>query len=281
MPEEIAHAGTFSATGGLALWERRWMPAGEIRGHLVLVHGYADHCSRYAHVAEAFNEAGVAVHSFDQRGFGRSPGKPGRVDDYDLLLNDLEHFITHVRPRFDGKPFFMMGHSMGGQVLAAYYLTRRPQVRGLIFSSPFLAFPDHVPKALLAMSGLVGRLLPWAPVSKLDDNGLSRDPEVVAAAKADPLRYHGMVSARTGLQFKLTIARVMAEIATIDPPMLILHGTEDQLVSPSGTRVLAERSRSRDKTFEVVEGGCHELFNDTVKAEIIAKMTAWVRERCS
>lgn len=281
MSEEIAHSGTFGATGGMQLWERRWEPSGETRGHLVLVHGYADHCSRYVHVAEAFNAAGIAVHAYDQRGFGRSPGKRGRVDDYDLLLNDLEHFVAHARPRFEGKPHFMMGHSMGGQVLAAYYLTRRPQVRGLIFSSPFLAFPDHVPKALLAVSDVVGRLLPWAPVSKLDDTGLSRDPEVVAAAKADPLRYHGMVNARTGLQFKLTIERVMEEIATIDPPLLIFQGSDDQLIGPSGTRVFAERSRSRDKTYEEIAGGYHELFNDTVKDEVIAHMTRWTAERCS
>jgi acylglycerol lipase len=278
--ESIPLAGTFTAPDGAAFWERRWEPAGDTKAHLVLIHGYGEHCSRYEEVARAMNDAGIAVHTYDQRGFGRSPGKRGYIKDIEALVADLGAFVAHVQPRFEDKPVFFMGHSMGGQVLAYFYITRKPAARGLIFSSPFLAFTDDVPKALLAVSGVVGRLLPWMPVDKLKLGAVSRDPAAVQAAENDPLSHHGFIHARTGAQFKRAIEYVHANMAAIDAPFLALHGTDDQLVAPAGTRVLYEKACAEDKTLEIVEGGYHELWNDLEKERIITLMTGWISARC-
>ncbi|MFP4501256.1 MAG: lysophospholipase [Candidatus Hydrogenedentota bacterium] len=278
--ETIPLAGTFTAPDGAAFWERRWEPADDAKAHLVLIHGYGEHCSRYDHVARAMNGAGIAVHAYDQRGFGRSPGKRGYVRDIEELIADLDAFVAHVQPRFEGKPVFYMGHSMGGQVLAYHYITRKPAVRGLVFSSPFLAFTGDVPKALLAVSGVVGALLPWMPVDKLKLGAISRDPAVVQAAEADPLSYHGFIRARTGAQFKRAIEYIHANVSAIDAPFLALHGTCDQLVGPAGTQALYENAPAADKTLEIVDGGYHELWNDLEKARIIRLMIDWITTRC-
>lgn len=277
MTECMEREGTFAASDGAALWERCWEPAGGARANLVLIHGYGEHCSRYDHVARVFSGAGIAVHAYDQRGFGHSPGKRGYIADYDTLLTDLDSYLAHIRPRLGGKPLFFMGHSMGGQVLAYYYITRRPQVRGLIFSSAFLEFADDVPRILVALSGPIGALLPWLPVGNVSNEALSRDPAVVAAADADPLSYHGRVLARTGAQFKRAIDRIREGIASIDPPLYIVHGTADRLVSPRGSRALHDASHASDKTLKLYEGGYHELWNDIVKEEVIAEMAAWLQ----
>lgn len=277
--ESTASSGHFWTFDGVELFERRWDAEGGTQAHLVLLHGYGEHCSRYDHVARAMNAAGITVHSYDQRGFGHSPGKRAYIRDYKALLRDLDAFLAHIKPRIGNAPLFMMGHSMGGQLAALYYITRRPPVRGLVFSSAFLQFADDVPKFLVALSGVVGVLLPWLPVGGVDTKALSRDPAVVRAADEDPLSYHGRVRARTGAQFKRAIDRIHAEMASINAPLYILHGTDDRLVPVAGSRLLHERAESADKTLRIYEGGYHELWNDLCKEEAIAGIVSWITAR--
>ena len=231
------------------------------------------------HVAKAFNEGGIRVHSLDQRGYGRSPGKRAYIDRFDSLLEDMDAYLELVRPRLDGKPLFLMGHSMGGLLLTRYAETRTLDARGLIFSSPFLAFNDDVPKFLLSVAGVLGRWLPWLPVGGVDNSGLSRDPAVAVAADADPLAFHGKVRARTGAQFSVAIKQAHENFAKISLPALIIHGGSDKVVSNAGTRALNEGCLSVDKTFKIYEGGYHELWNDLEKDTVIASIRDWILER--
>ena len=279
MSEGAVDTDVFRSFDGTELFERWWSPEGDARAHLALLHGYGEHCARYDHVARAMNQAGIAVHAYDQRGFGRSPGRRAYIHDYDVLLRDLDAFMDHLQPRVGGKPLFMMGHSMGGQLLAVYAISRRPSVRGMVFSSAFLRFADNVPRPLVALSGVVGTLLPWLPVSRVSTVALSRDPAVVQAADADPLSYHGSVRARTGAQFKLAIERAQAALETIDLPVYILHGTHDALVPVRGSQELFDRVQSKDKALRIFEGGFHELWNDICREEAIGSIVDWLTGR--
>ena len=93
----MSHEGSFKSSDGLDLFERRWEPDDEVRANLVLIHGYGEHSGRYSHVARALNDVGVAVHTYDQRGFGRSPGKRGYIRRFDDLLDDLAAYLDHIR----------------------------------------------------------------------------------------------------------------------------------------------------------------------------------------
>ena len=275
----MAYEGHFKSQDGLDFYERRWDAAEEARANLVLIHGYGEHCSRYEHVAHALNERGITVHSYDQRGYGKSPGRRAYINDFDVLLDDLDAYLDHLKPRFEGLPLFFMGHSMGGMLLAAYVESREVEARGLVFSSPFLAFPDNVPKLLLRLVGVLDVIAPWLPVGRVDNTGLSRDPAVAETADNDPLGYHGSVRARTGAQFNKAINRVSAHFNAIVAPVYILHGSADAVVSCKGSQVLHARCGSKDKTLNIVEGGYHELWNDLCKDEVIASIGDWILAR--
>ena len=273
------YEGQFKSRDGLDFYERRWDADDEARTNLVLIHGYGEHCSRYEHVAKAFNARGMTVHTYDQRGYGHSPGKRAYIHDFNQLLVDLETYLEHIGPRLEGKPWFMMGHSMGGLLLASYAETHTVEARGLVFSSAFLAFADDVPAFLLVLAKLLGTLTPWLPVARVDNTGLSRDPAVIEAADNDPLAYHGMVRARTGAQFNVAITRACANFEAITAPAYIIHGTDDRVVGNSGSYLLHERCGSQDKTITIYEGGFHELWNDLEKDAVLAAIGDWILER--
>lgn len=271
--------GQFTASGGARLYERRFLAADLLQANVAIIHGYGDHCARYDWVMGRFRDAGVSSFSYDQRGHGRSPGKRGYVFRFEDFLDDLEVFLRHIAPDLGGRPLFLMGHSMGAMVLARYAQTRVVAARGMVFSSPFLAFNDDVPKFLMALGPYIARVAPWLPAARVDTAGLSRDSAVIAAAEADPLGYHGRVAIHTGAEFYRTIQAVERDYSRITTPALILHGADDRIVSVSGARALYEHIPAADKTLDVFEGGYHELWNDLEKERFISEVIAWVSAR--
>ncbi len=273
------YEGSFKSGDGLDFYERGWEPDDSVLGRVVFLHGYGEHCSRYVEMGHIFCEAGFSVHTFDQRGYGHSPGRRAYVHDFDVLLKDVDTFLEHIRPRISGKPWFFMGHSMGGLVLASYVETRKVDARGLIFSSPFLAISADVPAFLLKLADVLGTLTPWLPVAGVDNRYLSRDPKIVEAADKDPLSNHGPVRARTGAQFNRAIARARANFHRITAPAYIIHGGDDRVVPNLGSKLLYEQCGSNDKSLRIYEGGYHELWNDLDKAVVLAGICEWMKAR--
>ena len=121
---------TFKTTDGLDIFAQWWRPGVGPKAVVVIVHGYAEHSSRYIHVAEHLIRHGYAVYAFDLRGHGRSEGTRAFVRSFDDYLADLACFLTRVNKREPGKPIFLLGHSMGGTIVTLFAATRQTGVRG-------------------------------------------------------------------------------------------------------------------------------------------------------
>jgi len=261
-------------------FSRSWS-MGTARAHLVIIHGYAEHSGRYLDLALAFADAGLNVHACDLRGHGETPGKRGQIKDFAALVSDLRRFVERTWDKGGGKPVFILGHSMGGLVTAHYLAGESTGIRGAIFSSPLMAIPDHVSPRLLQMSRFLSVVAPGLPVDRLDSKGLARDPEVVRAYNADPLVYHGPIRARTGAELAHAIQALPELLPKITVPLLAFHGTADRIAPPSGSQLLIARAGSTDKECFYVEGGFHELLNDTGREEVVQKVLAWIDRHCA
>jgi len=264
----------FKTRDGLELYERGWAPDEDVVGRVVFVHGYGEHCSRYEEMARVLNESGFSIHTYDQRGFGHSPGRRGEVGDFGALVEDLDAFVAYLRPRLEGKPWFLMGHSMGGLVLAHYAETREVEAGGLVFSSPFLAM--DAPAVLLKVSGVLAALMPWMPVAQVEYEGRSRDPEAVKEAREDPLIFAGPVRARTGAEFNRAVNAARAGFSKISLPVYIIHGGADRIVPDVGSRMLYAQCSAADKSLKIYDDGYHELWNDLEKAAVLSEVCEWL-----
>jgi len=269
----------FEVAGKIELYERRSLCDGEPLANVVLLHGFGDHCSRYEWVMRKFREADINVFTYDQRGHGRSPGKRAYIQRFEDFLDDFDAFLEHIKPDIANAPVFLMGHSMGGMVLARYAQTRDIQARGLVFSSPFLAFTEETPKFLLALGPYIAKVLPGLPVGSVDNAGLSRDPAIKELADQDPLAFHGKVAAQTGAEFYRMVQVIESDMERISSPMLVIHGACDRVVSPLGSETLHEKASSKDKTLRIFDGGYHELYNDLDKEQFMAEVITWIKAR--
>ena len=111
---------TLRTHDGLDLQGIDALPAGPARAALLLVHGLGEHVGRYAALIERLVADGLAVHAWDQRGHGRSPGARGAIPDDAAPMRDLAAMVDAVRARHPGRPLVLLGHSMGGAEAARF-----------------------------------------------------------------------------------------------------------------------------------------------------------------
>jgi alpha-beta hydrolase superfamily lysophospholipase len=247
---------------------------------VAIIHGYGHHAACFEELAGSLCAAGFAVHSFDQRGHGLSPGKRGHIESLDVTVNDTHRFLETIQCDGAGNPLLLFGHSLGALILGLYAIEYKPQISGLIFSSGLLKIPDKVSPLLVKLGDVLGAAVPWLPVQKVDYRWVSRDATVLESIQRDPLRHTGLMNARTGAAIARAIDAFQRVQHTIVDPLLILHGTSDRLTDYEGSRTLFQRVESQDKTLRLFDGGYHELFNDLDKIQYAEELCAWVSERC-
>lgn len=254
--------------------------APEPRAALLLQHGFGEYAQRfverYSRLIPHLLSAGVSVYAFDMRGHGRSPG--GRaVTDLGRAVDD--HLVARRMLREHALPVFVLGHSLGGLVTAASVARDQSGLSGVVLSSPFLSKEVPTWKRLLVnVLAAVGPTL-LAPEAPAELSGLSRITEELEFVKNDPLIYRG----RAPMLLAATALKLLEANPSFYPewrvPTLVLHGTADTYTDPEGSREFFKAIASEDKTLYIVEGGYHELLNDTGRDETLRVLLTWLERR--
>jgi acylglycerol lipase len=256
------------------LFAQSWMPPDGPRAVVAIVHGLAEHSGRYAPVAYELAGLGYGVHALDLRGHGRSEGDRAYVKSFAEYLDDVDRFLEHAR--MPDRPLFVLGHSMGGAVVALGCVTGRIKADGIVLSGAALPGGSKMPRMLGAAVSLAAKVLPKTPTVRLDAESVSRDPEVVARYIADPLVYRGRLRAGFAAAFARAMERIERDVANFDHPLLLIHGGADALVSPQASRWLAENVASEDVTLNVYDGLFHEVLNEPEREKVIADVSKWL-----
>ena len=114
-----------SGDGKTMIHVRYWVPDGEPKGILQLVHGMAEFIERYDEYAAWMAERDWLVVGHDHLGHGDSVRT---VEDYgyfgenglDVLLKDIDFVRQSVQAQYPGVPHFLLGHSMGSFLVRDY-----------------------------------------------------------------------------------------------------------------------------------------------------------------
>ena len=265
----------FEGTDGVQLYYQAWRPDTEPRAVVVIVHGIGEHSGRYNNVVEHLVPLGFAVYALDHRGHGRSAGKRGHINAWSEYRADLRAFVERVWQQEPERPFFMLGHSMGGLIVLDYGLHHPDQLQGVIASAPALA-QSGVSSLLVLMSKILSRIAPAVIVKTgLSAESISRDPAVVQAYRDDPL-VHGYASPRLGTELTATMERTMERANQWRIPLLIVHGSVDALVPAASSQAFFERVPIADKQRIEYEGAYHEVHNGPDQEQEIAALAHWL-----
>jgi acylglycerol lipase len=271
--------GKLQVPGNLALYYQGWLPDGDPKAVLFVVHGLAEHSGRFLNLVNYFVPKGYALYSFDQRGHGKSPGKKGYIKSFSLLVDDLEKILEFVRNKHKKSKIFIIAHSIGGTVSTAYAASHRDGFDGLILSGATLQLGADIPRFLIALAPLLSVLIPGVGLYTIDAPSISSDKSVVEAYIHDPLVYRGKITTRMGIEIIKTIQALPSRMPGIHHPLLIMYGTADRLSEPKGSRMLYESASSKDKTLKSYHNFYHEIFNEPGREQVFRDIEDWLEAR--
>jgi len=246
---------------------------------MALIHGHGEHIGRYGPFAECLNRAGVALMGMDLIGHGESPGKRGHFPSYDAVLDSLAALLARAGDRYPGLPVFLMGHSMGGNLVANYVLRRKPELQGVILSAPWLELA-FAPSAIdLTLAKVMMGIFPsFTQSSKLDAEGLSRDPEEVAAYRADA-KVHDLVSPGLFIPVVKGGAYILSHAGDWPLPLYLYHGDADRITSHQASQRFAEGVADHLITLRIWPGNYHEMHHDLDREAVLDELIAWLESQ--
>ena len=268
--------GSFKDARNANIYYQAWLPEGNVKAVLLVVHGLGEHCGRYMNVVNHFVPLGYAVYGFDHIGHGKSEGTREFAERFEDYTDTLTIYYDMVQGWQTGKPVFLLGHSMGGLIASYYLLDHQANFRGAVISGPSVKVSDSISQATITIGKILSILTPKAGLLALDADGISRDPEVVTAYVNDPLVFHGKTPARLAAELLKAMLHVTAEADKITLPLIVVQGGEDIIVDPAGAQMLYDKASSKDKTLKVYEGLYHEVFNEPERARVLKDVETWL-----
>ena len=270
---------TQRAVPGPALYFTSAMPSEPPKAVVGIVHGYADHGARYAHVMDFWASHGIGSVAIDLRGHGRATGSRGYVVRFDEYLDDAAELARLVADRAREAPMFLMGHSMGGLVVALSVIEAPRKWRGVMLSAPYFGLAMEVPAAKKAAGRVASRLVPRLGLpTGLKGSQLTHDPEKVREHDEDPLVFPN-ATARWFRESTKAQARALNRARAITLPFYEVFGTDDGIAKYSAGRRFFDAVGSADKTFDERPGLFHEVLNEYEWEDIAGTMEKWMLAR--
>jgi len=272
---------------------------GGTRAPVLLVHGfgqnrYAWHLPARS-LANHLARAGFDVFNLDLRGHGRSRHFGARhvrhIDDY--ITEDLPTAVEEVLTHTGGRAPFLVGHSLGGLVSYGAAPTLAGAVKGVVS----IGSPYHFTRGSLSLQAIavvfegfrragvphIGMPLPLYPVGafmrtirRVADSPFyplplrgwhvgALEPHVLeqhlrlAFDRAGIAELRNMFEWAAEKRFGGPTRDYVERFETMDLPLLVVSGSNDDLAPPASVRPAFERSHSKDKTYRSVPLGHIDL----------------------
>lgn len=299
---EIQH----TAPDGLTIQVSKFSPGQAARGVVLIVHGMAEHATRYVRLAEALTGVGYEVVAPDLRGHGRTASSPGELgffaeqDGWNKAVGDVSALTKEIRQRSPDLPVVLLGHSMGSFMAQQLMIERSEDYAGVVLSATngpvgilraigalvarleVLRCGARKPSKLLSAMSFGAFNKPFEP-ARTEFDWLSRDEGEVDKYVADPLcgfevctsLWRDMLDALGKLHRRWDVARIAKNL-----PVLVISGTRDPVGDyTKGVQKLldlyAEAGLTK-VTHKFYDGARHEILNETNRDEVVADLIEWL-----
>lgn len=286
-----------------------WVPDGEPRAVLQLIHGMNEYIDRYSEFASFMAENGFYVVGNDHVGHGESVvseevrGFFREKNGNKVLLEDLETLHQMTVAKYPDVPYFILGHSMGSFLCRQFISLHGDKLAGAVIMGTGTT-PLPVLKSGMALCSLIGAvkgktyrsplvqkiamgnyLKKFEPVRTPAD-WLSKNEPNIDAYISNPwcnsmftvTAYKDMFYSIQNCQSKQTIARIPKEL-----PLLVTSGEDDPVGDFSKGVKLAYQSYVdagiKDVTLKIYPGDRHEILNELDRDQVYDDILKWFEAR--
>lgn len=270
--------GYIKSFDGLELYYVKDIPD-NAKGIVIVVHGFAEHLGRYEYLTQRLNDHGYGVYRFDNRGHGKTKGEKGYIEKFEDFLYDTDIIVEMVKVESSSLPIYMLGHSMGGFIAAAYEIKYKGKLKGQIFSGAATATSPQVKGIKGPMLKAINKIGPRIRIKNPITNTLCKNQEVVQNYLMDPLN---LKDAALNFYVEFLVKGVKwlyDNMEQYDCPCLILHGGDDKIVSKKASENFYKRISSTDKEILIFIGLYHEIMNEKTRDDVIDHICTWLNHR--
>jgi pimeloyl-ACP methyl ester carboxylesterase len=249
---------------------------------IVMLHGWMDVGASFQFVVDHLQKEWHVI-APDLRGFGLTSGPPTDVYSFPDYLADLDALLNHISP---DEPVNLVGHSMGGNIVALYAGIRPERVAKLVMLEGFglpATTPNQAPQqfrrwldAIRAKPQLMTYPSVEAVVQRLQKNNprLSDEKAMFLAQHWSRQNQSGQWEILGDPAHKLPspllyrVDEVMACWAAITAPVLWVEAADTEMWHLLGGKDLARAETDRRLTYlknvrtEVVSDAGHMLHHD-------------------
>ncbi|WP_246149676.1 alpha/beta hydrolase [Tritonibacter litoralis] len=274
---------------GLRLRAGHWPSAGPAKGTVLLFPGRTEYIEKYGDAAGFFAQHGLESLVIDWRGQGLadrllSNRLLGHVDEFPNYQNDVAAMVELARTLDLPKPWFLLGHSMGGAIGLRALMEGLP-VAAAAFSAPMWGIKLPAPLRPLAYAiGAFARplclsghlapstsLTPYVQAQAFMGNLLTNDAEMYTMLREQLKAVPDLAISGPTINWVYEGMRECSHLAaqpSPDVPTLCFLGSAEQIVS---TSAIHERMDSWPKgALRIVDAGRHEvLMEDTATRHLI------------
>lgn len=279
----------FTSGDGLPIACVKWQGNHRVRGVVQIAHGLGEHMGRYSELAEILARAEFVVYGNDHRGHGLTARSSGSFGDFgprgfDQLVEDMAALRFIAKNEHPGKPYILLGHSMGSFAAQQFILDHSHSIDGLALSgSGALDFLARQVQAVPAEEDPMKLMNASFEPARTPFDWLSRDETQVDAVINDPLCFPSLkpssmesfVDAFPRLEDARELRKVRENL-----PIYILSGSDDPVGGKlEGVRVLIDRYHGAGIstiTHDFYAGGRHEMLHELNRREVITKLLVWL-----
>lgn len=209
--DDIAVASFCCSRDGLNIRGQEYLPEGRDLTAIIFSHGFGGNGREFASYCEKLASWGYAAYHFDFCGGGVESQSDGSSMEMtvETECRDLETVLAYVRglPYIDEEKIVLIGGSQGGLVSALTAVSHGKDIAALVLLYPALCIPDDARRGALAGSSY----------------DIHEVPEEIDCAYLKISRaYHEAV----------VNMRPYELIGNYQGRVLILHGTDDEMVHP-------------------------------------------------
>ena len=295
----------FDSCGAGKIHGCRWMPEGEPKAVLQVVHGIAEFAERYDAFANYLTKLGFVVVAEDHMGHGQSINGDGIQGYFHggwfSAVADTYRLLTDTKREFPDLPYILFGHSMGS-FMARTILCKYPDsgISAAVICGtgwqPTLALPALI-KVVEAICKKTGETRPNEKLQgmvfgsynnkvahpRTPYDWLTRDRKIVDAYIAHPLcgftASCGLLREMMKGIYYIQQPRNLAAMQK-DLPVFFIAGGDDPVGTyGKGVRQAAEAFRKAgvtDVSVKIYPLCRHEILNEINKEEIYGDVTEWI-----
>lgn len=248
---------------------------------LLILHGLGAHSGWFIDMGNSLASQGLTVYAMDHRGFGRSDGLAGHIDDYHTYIEDIEFIVAQIRTRHPGARLYILGHSMGG-IFAAHFAAKYDNLLdGLLFLNPWVQDTSKVP--LLTTLGIfLGGIFKSKHYWQVADNieKMTTNPEAVQMLSTDTF-WRRKETASFLFQIFLMRSAFLDKAKHITIPALVIQAEEDKSVVPAASQKLYEMLSSKDKTWKALPNYEHDSEFERDRLLLDDTVATWIKEHAA